>query len=23
MSRALAMNGNHIESSDLYQRGYG
>jgi hypothetical protein len=23
MSRALAMNGNRIESSDLYQRGYG
>ncbi len=23
MSRALAMNGNHIESSDLYQRGFG
>jgi hypothetical protein len=23
MSRALAMNGNHVESSDLYQRGFG
>jgi hypothetical protein len=23
MSSALAMNGNHVESSDLYQRGFG
>jgi hypothetical protein len=23
MSHALAMNGNHVESSDLYQRGFG
>ena len=23
MSRALAMNGNRVESSDLYQRGFG
>lgn len=23
MSRALAMNGNNVESSDLYQRGFG